>query len=327
MLLTTCSNCAAQFKVQPEQLSIRQGRVMCGRCRHVFNAFESLKRVSQDYAAPDADASIQTIAEHSIHTDDTAANIDATREHGVEENHDQTESAVAPAVGFIRFKNQRRDAFAPPPGAQPDKHLQNPNSDSLNESEPNHSDHATVVLPDETLEHTDFNPPWLRPKVVRPPRSKLWFFGCLIMLIVLAAQLGYFFRTAVVEIVPQTRPYFVTACDALGCKVSWGRDNNMIKIMESDLIEPPGKPGRILVTAILANRHTVKQDLPALELRLTDTANQVLVSRVLQPADYLGRALRRDEGIDAGAELFINLHIESSNKAVASGYGLRAFYP
>ena len=300
---------------------------MCGRCRHVFNAFESLKRVSQDYAAPDADASIQTIAEHSIHTDDTAANIDATREHGVEENHDQTESAVAPAVGFIRFKNQRRDAFAPPPGAQPDKHLQNPNSDSLNESEPNHSDHATVVLPDETLEHTDFNPPWLRPKVVRPPRSKLWFFGCLIMLIVLAAQLGYFFRTAVVEIVPQTRPYFVTACDALGCKVSWGRDNNMIKIMESDLIEPPGKPGRILVTAILANRHTVKQDLPALELRLTDTANQVLVSRVLQPADYLGRALRRDEGIEPGAELFINLHIESSNKAVASGYGLRAFYP
>jgi predicted Zn finger-like uncharacterized protein len=45
MLLTTCPTCAAQFKVQPEHLNVRQGRVMCGRCRGVFNAFESLRRV------------------------------------------------------------------------------------------------------------------------------------------------------------------------------------------------------------------------------------------------------------------------------------------
>jgi predicted Zn finger-like uncharacterized protein len=45
MLLTTCPKCQAQFKVSPEQLNVRSGRVMCGRCRHVFNSFESLQRI------------------------------------------------------------------------------------------------------------------------------------------------------------------------------------------------------------------------------------------------------------------------------------------
>ena len=48
MLLTTCTTCAAQFKVLPEHLNVRQGRVMCGRCRTVFNAFETLKRVEDE---------------------------------------------------------------------------------------------------------------------------------------------------------------------------------------------------------------------------------------------------------------------------------------
>ena len=51
MLLTTCPNCSAQFKVQPEQLNVRQGRVMCGRCRNVFNAFQSLTRVTESEIA------------------------------------------------------------------------------------------------------------------------------------------------------------------------------------------------------------------------------------------------------------------------------------
>lgn len=57
MLLTICPQCVAKFKVQPEQLNVRQGRVMCGRCRTVFNAFESLKRENApDSASPQAAA-------------------------------------------------------------------------------------------------------------------------------------------------------------------------------------------------------------------------------------------------------------------------------
>ena len=84
-----------------------------------------------------------------------------------------------------------------------------------------------------------------------------------------------------------------------------------------------------MLTAILANRGKSKQDLPSLELRLTDTANQVVVSRLLHPADYLGRAIAKDEGLVPNTELYVNvdLKLELNNKPPASGYGLIVFYP
>ena len=95
------------------------------------------------------------------------------------------------------------------------------------------------------------------------------------------------------------------------------------------MIEAPGKPGRILLTAILVNRGKTKQDLPSLELRLTDNANQVVVSRLLHPADYLGRTINKDEALAPNTELYVNidLKLELSSKPPASGYGLIVFYP
>ena len=48
MLLTTCTNCSARFRVTPQQLNTKQGQVRCGRCRSVFNGFEALERFPDD---------------------------------------------------------------------------------------------------------------------------------------------------------------------------------------------------------------------------------------------------------------------------------------
>jgi hypothetical protein len=112
----------------------------------------------------------------------------------------------------------------------------------------------------------------------------------------------------------------------IGCNVPWGRDQNAIKIESSDLIEPPGRPGRILLTATLVNRAASKQDYPVLEVKLTDANNGVLTSRVLTPAEYLGRTPSGDEGLAPNVELYINLNLEIAGKSQASGYGLQAFY-
>ncbi len=379
---------------------------MCGRCRQVFNAFESLKRVEDDYLVPGADepaqpagAPTQTMSDEIMAIDEaedagfrdeyaaeSAVRNSRTddREREPEENREidsgegEPATAGSPSTGFIGFKDVSSGAYLPlqvsaelpavalhrptsdSPGDAtiawsiatqgvdniPDAAENLPGTKSLLEPEPLRSEKradrnssfgtTTDTANDAIAEEGDAaqsnamsnnDPPWLRPKTVKPSRTKLWLLGCLLMLVALAAQLGYIFRVAIIEAAPQTRLYFVDVCGVLGCTITWGRDSNMIKIVESDLIEPSGKPGRILVTATLANRATMKQDLPSLELRLTDAANQVLVSRVLQPSDYLGRAVQREDGIAPGTELLINLNIESSNKPVASGYGLRAFYP
>ena len=41
-MLTRCPSCATHFRVTPEQLKARTGRVRCGECQNVFNALDSL---------------------------------------------------------------------------------------------------------------------------------------------------------------------------------------------------------------------------------------------------------------------------------------------
>ena len=41
MILARCPACSTTFRVRPEQLSARHGRVRCGQCQHAFNALEN----------------------------------------------------------------------------------------------------------------------------------------------------------------------------------------------------------------------------------------------------------------------------------------------
>lgn len=43
MMLTRCPRCSTAFRVTPEQLKARAGKVRCGHCNGVFNALETLE--------------------------------------------------------------------------------------------------------------------------------------------------------------------------------------------------------------------------------------------------------------------------------------------
>ncbi len=57
MILARCPACSTTFRVRPEQLSARQGRVRCGQCNHAFNALESVVEeehpLVEEASAPD----------------------------------------------------------------------------------------------------------------------------------------------------------------------------------------------------------------------------------------------------------------------------------
>uniref|UniRef100_UPI0035B25C0F MJ0042-type zinc finger domain-containing protein n=1 Tax=Devosia sp. TaxID=1871048 RepID=UPI0035B25C0F len=60
MILARCPACATTFRVRPEQLRARQGRVRCGHCQHAFNALETLV---DEGSADEAPAQAQAHAE------------------------------------------------------------------------------------------------------------------------------------------------------------------------------------------------------------------------------------------------------------------------
>ncbi len=51
MILTRCPECGTMFRVRPEQLEARAGRVRCGQCQHAFNALDA--RIADDAPPPD----------------------------------------------------------------------------------------------------------------------------------------------------------------------------------------------------------------------------------------------------------------------------------
>jgi len=306
MLLTICPHCKAQFKVTPDQLNVRQGRVMCGRCRHVFNAFQSLERVDSAFL-PKPEPALPTPAHQGLPTDDATP-------------------AASPPAAFASVSpqaiiNSPEDEQTPVVDSR-DEEIPAPERTA---EKPRHQEQvapATSVPYPETVASASDDIDLIQPR----DGHRAWRLGVLLLAMVLAGQAAYFFRSPIVSSYPEVRPYFSAACEWLACSLPWNRDDNALKVESSDLIEEIGKPGRFLLTAIISNRAKTVQDYPHIELTLSDTNNQTLTRRVLQPRDYLGRPVRHGEGMAPGSGSSLNLSLEASNSR-AAGYHLLLFYP
>lgn len=306
MLITTCTHCLARFRVTPQQLNEKQGQVRCGRCRQVFSGFEALERF------PDDDTGTRMLA---------ARDAQAGESSGALADFDEPapEAAAAPWA-------EPQPEHEPPPEREPPPRR--------------HRQPAMVEPPAPTPSKTMVEPPaptpsrpMARPKPMleiepppREPPSRAWRFGAALMLVVLALELAFSFRAALAQRYPVLRPWLETACSTVGCTVPWPREDGLLKLEDSELLEVPGRPGEIALGARIRNLATFAQEYPYIELTLTDTTGQPAVRRVLRPADYLGRAVNAGEALAAGADLAIQLRLETP-RVRATGYELLLFYP
>ena len=313
MLLTTCPNCAAQFKVQPEQLNVRQGRVMCGRCRNVFNAFQSLTRLPDGESAPrepvapapPADISATPQLTDSIFMREEPAPL------SLEFSQTDFDSDIQSSV--VSNRTTAADVFPAHIAALAAESLQ-PDASPIAVMAKRTEDNSLLTSFTGQRTHTASS------------RTGWWLSGSALLVVTLAGQAAFGYRSTITQSLPELRPAFMDLCGWVGCRLSWGRDDRAIGIEASDLIETPGKTGRILLTATVVNRSATRQDLPLLELKLTDNANQLILSRVLKPEEYLGRSPGKDESLAPNVEMYINLSLSLPNRTQASGYGVRVFY-
>ena len=278
MLITTCTQCSARFRVTPAQLNAKQGQVRCGRCRTIFNGFQSLER------HPDDDTGSRLLAARQAAEQAATAAPPAEVVGGIE--------TLGPAVSAPPYVAPAE----PPPPARP---------------APARHPRADLSLPP--------------PAAPRPP-SRAWWFAAVMLLLVLGAEIAYGQRSALAQRYPVLRPWLESACEAARCTVSWGREEALLKLEDSELLEVPGKPNEIALTTRVRNLAPVAQDYPHIEVTLSDLTGQAAVRRVLRPADYLGRAPRAGEALPAGSEIVVQLRLETA-RIKATGYELLVFYP
>ncbi len=310
---------------------------MCGRCRHVFNAFQSLSRLEETDGGGTSGAEASASPASTVVAQKTAA---------------APPSLPAPVSDhlFLRSEPQSpKDMFS---GSKPFPSPPEPAAAkaAISVQEERLAQTVQVSIGEaQTYSISDLEPfeaPRVPPAidlssesnpllVEAPPTKSLpvkansagWIAGAFMLTLGVAIQLTFMFRATLATAYPELRPPLIQMCEIAKCSIPWGRDAAQFEIVGSELIEAPGKPGRILLTATLINRAKAKQDLPSLDLKLTDNANQVVVGRALHPSDYLGRVIEKDEGLAANAELYMSLTLEVSGKQLASGYGLLPFYP
>lgn len=294
-MITRCPGCNTAFRVGAEQLQVRSGEVRCGRCEQVFNAFDSLTTVPEpEITAPAATESVPggVAEEERVAQEAETASV---------EHPEPLLPEAAPA-------NEPEPEPEPQPEPQPEL-----KPEPKREAEP-----APSPRTDEAFEFLVEKP--------REPHRRLWAAGSVLLLLVLAGQLAYHFRTELAALVPPSRPYLEALCQSLDCDVPLPRKGELLSIDTSDLKADPEQPHLMTLSVALRNRAPFPQAFPALELTLTDSDNQPLARRVFMPVDYLRDGQGIKAGIAANQEAFVLLTLDSGELRPA-GYRLYTFYP
>ncbi len=160
----------------------------------------------------------------------------------------------------------------------------------------------------------------------RSARRWPWLLGAFVLLLTLFAQAAYHYRSTIILLFPETKPYAAALCATLGCELPLPRRIEMMSIEASDLQADTTNPNVMVLSATIKNRAIFNQQHPLLELTLTDAQDQPVVRRVLAPQDYLGKAVDTQAGFAASAEIVVKVFVEGS-QIKATGYRLYLFYP
>lgn len=157
-------------------------------------------------------------------------------------------------------------------------------------------------------------------------RRGLWLAAGGALSLALVVQALWWFATPLARALPGTRPVLEGACALAGCEVELAQLPEQLFIEGSDLqLLDVARPQEVLLTAQVRNRARVAQQLPSIELTLTDTANQVVGRRVLRPDEYLDATQRGRRSIEGNEEIAIRLYLDTGDVR-AAGYRLYLFF-
>lgn len=149
-------------------------------------------------------------------------------------------------------------------------------------------------------------------------RSGGWAFGILLLLIALAVQGAYFYRSEFAASVPEARPHLNKLCELLRCTVALPQRPRQISIEASDMqATDPVNPGLIALTATLRNHATVELGYPALDVVLTNIKEHYVARRIFLPAEYLDAGKNARAGIAPNAEVTVRLNLDTGDLGAA----------
>ena len=168
-------------------------------------------------------------------------------------------------------------------------------------------------------------------KPVRPP--SLWTHRgvraalaacCAVLAVLVALQVVVHERNRLAAQYPEFQAALQSVCTALGLEIGPLRQIEAIVIDSSAFSKVRNDVYKLSFT--LRNTSATTLATPAMELTLTDMQDQVVLRKVLAPADFASVPVVLNAGAEAGATLPLSVRMPVPAERV-SGYRLLAFYP
>lgn len=154
----------------------------------------------------------------------------------------------------------------------------------------------------------------------------MWRITNVLLLLLLIGQIAYTHRTELTIVMPEIRPYLERYCALVACTVPYSQDIKQLGIETSDLQKNlVRQPAVTTLSAVIRNHAPFPQALPALQLSLLDTHDQLIASRIFTAQDYLQEADKALQFIAFQHEIEIRLDFTSSDLD-AAGYRLQLLY-
>lgn len=161
------------------------------------------------------------------------------------------------------------------------------------------------------------------PIYVPPRRPRVrrgdWFFafGCLVLALILAAQLGWAKRVALVRD-PATQAWAMQVCAKFNCHLPPIRDTAKLELLSRDIRPDPDAAGALVITATVRNDAPFRQPWPIVVVAMTDLDNDVVAMRRFRPAEYMPDPARRRGGIAPGTTVAVAFEVADPGKRAVS---------
>ena len=244
---TRCPDCQTTFRVTPEQLKARAGRVRCGQCRSVFNALDSLLDETGTATLP-----VSRNTSRSVLPETSAV---AEQQPSLTPASPQAESGYAadPLPEGSVTADEIKLAMAITPTEVPVE-----DTSPLSEQAAQELGKASgLILPRDTSEIPGYSK-WAEGVMAGPvalpvDKAARWPFVLAVVLLALAlaGQILFRFRSEIATTTPSLRPLLELLSEALDAEVPLPRHVELVSIETSDLQTDPARGNLLILNATL----------------------------------------------------------------------------
>ena len=304
-LVTRCPRCRTLFRVTPNQLQVKSGRVRCGRCMNAFDAYDALAAETSNILPAPA-----TAAEPVLKVD--AISSAAVPGRGDEQKMDSRFRGNDGMPGAAETAAAEAPRAATIAAVAPTAPIAEPPTAPVVES--------TTVPRQPAPSRADAAEPAPEPAgsfaavFTRPSGRQLWIAGAAALALILVVQLAVAYRSEIVARSPMLRSALTSICEHVGCRVSLPQRPELVRIEASDVhMVDASRPQLIQLTATLRSYAGYDLAYPALDLVLTNANEHALARRIFRPDEYLDATRDPEAGIPANAEITVALDLDTGD--------------